>query len=76
MGRRPRLTLKDLRADWVYVGAGAAAILADVSHQTLERWVAAGELVPVRLPRGGRAGRSRLLYRLEDVLALRDGRKG
>ena len=59
-----------MRADWVYVGAPEAAALAGVSHNSIERWIASGELVRYRLDGPPTGGRPRNLYRLDNVLAL------
>lgn len=70
MGRRPEPWASRMRPDWVYVGAPEAAALADVSHNTIERLIASGELVKVHPDGEGRSGRRRNLYRLDQVLAL------
>ena len=59
-----------MRTDWVYVGAKEAAVLAEVSSNTIERLIASGELVRVRLDGERCSGRPRNLYRLDKVLAV------
>ena len=59
-----------MRPAWVYVGAPEAAVLAGVSHNTVERWIASGELVKIHLDDRRTGGRPRNLYRLDAVLAL------
>ena len=59
-----------MRADWVYLGATEAAVLAGVSNNMIERLVASGDLVSVHPDGEHRSGRRRNLYRLDQVLAL------
>ena len=59
-----------MRPAWVYVGAIEAAVLGEVSSHTIEKWIASGELVAVRLDGERCSGRPRNLYRLDRVLAL------
>jgi len=70
VGRRPEPRVDRMRPEWVYVGAIEAAVLGDVSSNRVERWIASGELVAVRLGSGPNGGRPRKLYRLDKVLAL------
>ena len=70
MGRRPEPWVDRMRPDWVYVGAPEAAALAGVSHNTIERLIASGELVKYHLDGARSGGRPRNLYRLDDVLVL------
>ena len=74
MGRHPDPKPRRMRADWVYTGALEASCLAGVSQHTLQRWVAAGELVGVRVAATVYGGRPRTLYRLSDVLWLGENR--
>ncbi|KKN37001.1 hypothetical protein LCGC14_0768120 [marine sediment metagenome] len=70
MGRKPKPRVDRMRLDWVYVGAKEAAALAEVSANTIQRWIASGELVWVRLDGERCNGRPRNLYRLDKVLTL------
>lgn len=76
MGRHPQPRPQRIRADWVYVGVLEASVLAGVSDDTVNRWIAARKLasaVEVASPGGGRP---RKLYRLDRVLALVNDRRG
>ena len=70
MGRRPEPRVDRMRPAWVYVGAPEAAALAGVSHHTIEKWIASGELEKYHLDGERSGGRPRNLYRLDAVLAL------
>ncbi|KKL11305.1 hypothetical protein LCGC14_2547160 [marine sediment metagenome] len=75
MGRHPKLDVRRIRAEWVYVGRREAAVLGGVSTNTVDRWVASGELGRALVPSKGVGGRPRLVYCLSDVLALAENRR-
>ena len=61
-----------LRAECVYVAVREAGVLAGVSMNWVERKVACGELQGWLVERRGRPGRRHRLYRLDEVLAVRE----
>lgn len=75
-GRYRRLTMKDLRPDWVYLGKEEAAILVGVGHARVDRAIRSGELGRPVVLLDPETRQARKVYRLDHVLALRDGRKG
>lgn len=70
MGPPPEARVNRVRADQVYVDRKGAAALAGVSLERLLAWIGTGEISGVHLPREGRAGRCRVVYRLDQVLAV------
>lgn len=68
--RHPGDRLKYARTDRIYTGIVEAACLAGVPRSWLELRVVSGDLSEVRLPREGKAGRCRIVYRLDHVLAV------
>lgn len=70
MGRHPESRVDRMRPGWVYVGATEAAVLAGVSDNRIERWIASGELVAAHLVGGPTGGRRRHVFRLDNVLIL------
>jgi len=64
-----------LRPECVYVAVREAGVLAGVSRTWVERKVACGELCVwlVRLP--GRDGRPSHVYRLDQVLAVKEWKR-
>jgi len=68
--QHPGDRLKRLRADRIYTGIVESADLAGVPWRWLSLRAVSGELPAVFLPRDGRAGRRRKVYRLDHVLAV------
>ena len=74
MGRHPDPNPKRLEARYVYVMRPAISVLAGVSMGDVDFWISSGDLRPCQMvrPAHGRGGRV-VLYRLLDVLRLKDG---
>lgn len=76
MGRHPDPDWKRLTARDVYLRRGAIPILAGVAVSKVDRWIASGQLEAahqVRYVVG--AGAAIKLYRLDDVLQLKNGKR-
>ena len=76
MGRHPDPNIGRLSPRDVYVRRPAISSLAGVAHSRVSEWIRSGELRPAQLVRPGVGrGGMLILYRLDDVLRLKNGRR-